>query len=288
MGARPSGSRQAGVGDGVWGRGISWRGGVGDGIGDGVSFGIGREVLIGTDVPVSSGRRPHADNARLKDVTPPNLRKSRREVFFDSSFAIAYSFLGYASNQQLCGIRLFTLFGLLNGIFLADALKLHLRKLSFQIPCLTSSPAASGGYLPSPLPASRSKLHWRVKSEWLPRRKIPTLAPLRLVLTSLDDYYTIRWSKDRSQERSQEVAIGLHGSQFWADCGPGEGLSPRWAAGEASGGGMASSYRCRGDHRLSSGRAAAGIARALRSQASTLATNTRGLTGLTMHSSTPA
>ena len=118
MGARPSGSRQVGGGDGVGGGvlvgagmgdgvgdGVLVGAGVGDGIGDGVSVGIGREVLVGTGVAVSSGRRPHADNARLKDATSPNLRKSRREIFFDLSSAIAYSFWGYATQtiKDSCG-----------------------------------------------------------------------------------------------------------------------------------------------------------------------------------------
>jgi hypothetical protein len=88
------------VGDGVGG--WVWVGAVvGDGIGVWVSVGIWCDVLVGTDVPVSSGRRPHADNARLKDVNPLNLRKSCREIFFDLSFVIAYSFLAYIANRLI-------------------------------------------------------------------------------------------------------------------------------------------------------------------------------------------
>ena len=61
--------------------------GVGDGIVRGVT--VGTSVAVG--VSVGFGLRPHADKARLNDVMLLNLRKSRREKFFDLLFPMARS-----------------------------------------------------------------------------------------------------------------------------------------------------------------------------------------------------
>jgi hypothetical protein len=42
-------------------------------------------------VSVGFGPSPHADKARLSDVMPLHLRKSRREIFFDLLVTIAFS-----------------------------------------------------------------------------------------------------------------------------------------------------------------------------------------------------
>jgi len=58
-----------------------------------VGNGVGRGVMVGAGVGVSVGleSRPHPDKARLNDVMPLNLRKSRRDIFFDLLFTITHS-----------------------------------------------------------------------------------------------------------------------------------------------------------------------------------------------------
>jgi hypothetical protein len=59
---------------------------------------VGAGVFVGMSIVF--GARPHADSARFKDTAPLHLRKSRREIFFDTLPAITLS-LGYALNQQV-------------------------------------------------------------------------------------------------------------------------------------------------------------------------------------------
>lgn len=64
---------------------------VGADVGDGVGRGVVVDAGAGVGVSVGFELRPHADKARLNDDMPLNLRKSRREIFFDLLFIITRS-----------------------------------------------------------------------------------------------------------------------------------------------------------------------------------------------------